>query len=244
MHEAIVLQKASCDECREITRVIEENVLRGIDNFRNIYGMKRKDRSVEKIVASYVNGMGQHGIGIFNPKDVGASILLPILGKSGGLPYGEWRPEREDKIEIIQASTSLHSIAILRPFAPNFSQLTYTVGVAHNVTLSIDAFLKMIAKIALGYAFFRYGPESFDALISEYIRGKNDNLRHLVGGFGDFAYKEPKDSNLHSIKAYVRHSRGVLCPVVYIRLFACYGGPTYYAHIGPLKKQGSTPIDL
>lgn len=243
-HEAVVLQRASCEDCREITRTIEENVLRGMDNFRNIYGMKRKDRSIENIVAPYINALGHHGLGIFSPKDVGASILLPIFGKSGGLPYGEWKPERGDKIEIVQDRTELHSIAILKPFSPNFALLSPCVDVAHEVKLSVEAFSKMLAKIALGYAVFRYGPNTFYPIISDYIRGKDNNLCHLIGGFGDFAYHEPKSNDLHAIQTHIRHSRGTLCPVVYIRLFAAFGGPTYYVHVGPLKNQKLHPRDF
>jgi hypothetical protein len=43
-HEAIILRKASCEKCREITRVIEGDCMRGMDNLRNILGWRKNPK--------------------------------------------------------------------------------------------------------------------------------------------------------------------------------------------------------
>jgi hypothetical protein len=61
--------------------------MRGMDNLRDILGWKEKPKDS---VLTYVRwGSGPPVQKTLDPKDVGASIVLPVFERAGGIPFHE-----------------------------------------------------------------------------------------------------------------------------------------------------------
>jgi hypothetical protein len=233
-HEALILQKASCEECRQITRRIEGDCMRGMDNLRNILGWKKK---AQDTVLTYVKRGSQRPVQEhLNAKDVGATIVLPVFDRAGGVPYHEISLEHGGRIFERRPHTKLDSLMLITPFQRNKKFAGSNEDVLHQAQLSILQFSKMLAKIALGFAVLKYGKDGFDPIIADFIRGKDDGKIDLIGGFGAASYSDPPlPSKMHRIDVHRRFSGTSHCATVYIRLFACYGAPMYYVIAGTFK---------
>jgi hypothetical protein len=101
-----------------------------------------------------------------------------------------------------------------------------------EVQLHLILQLKLIAKIAHGYATYRYGIDGFDPFLTDFIRGQNfSNPSFLIGG--EFGPIPPPIKGTWHIKSS-RLPAGNLV-LVRVRLFAHLGAPVYVAVVGKHK---------
>jgi hypothetical protein len=93
-------------------------------------------------------------------------------------------------------------------------------------------FLRLLVKIAHGFAIAERGLDSFNPLLLDMIQGNFDKPDLLIGG--ERETREPSDS-LHdlSLEERIVGVRSYL--VAHVRLFASFRGPTYHVVVGELN---------
>jgi hypothetical protein len=98
------------------------------------------------------------------------------------------------------------------------------------------AFARMLAKIGHSLAVAELGLGSFRPLTLDFIFGRANNLSRVVGGSED---EEPSADSLHwlRLRDHFHVEKGGLVQrfvVAQIRLFACWGTPTYHVAVGEM----------
>jgi hypothetical protein len=214
-HEAFVLRDATCDACKKITAATEGKVLRKMmGHFRASRGMVRKDRRtktrrVEMDDGSFVD----------LPIDQLPGVLfLPCYGMPGfleGRPVGSPAPLR------------FHTVVLDEDRLPE-------TGTMKLAGMGPDIFGQMLAKIALGFAVWSFGLDSFRPLVREFILGDVKQFGHWLGGeaLQRSDSVEPDPNALHHLDtAFIEHD-GKIYVVGGVWLFADYGGPRNYVVVG------------
>lgn len=83
---ALVLQKASCEKCRQITQTIEGECLRNMMDFaRARLGLKRKDRRKSKMKAFLDLPDGSREERYIESNDILGPVVLPSFYEAGAL---------------------------------------------------------------------------------------------------------------------------------------------------------------
>lgn len=227
---ALVLQKATCEKCRQITSRIEEACLRPMmDYARARLGLKRKDRSAAKMEMQIELLDGSTENRDVDANEVLGPILIPSFYEAGVLANKPLTNEN--------APCDYHTIIV----APAHSGVMEGVASA-GVELYADSkvFSQMLAKIALGFAVAVFGVTGFEPFIQNFILNNPDEYGHWVGGFaGTNKHEMPSDS-LHTV--FLRsseESQGFI--IIEVRLFAEFGGPTNYVVVGrSLRNHGKS----
>jgi hypothetical protein len=111
-----------------------------------------------------------------------------------------------------------------------------------DVSLNFGMYQRMLAKIALGAAILKHGPQSFIPLVSRFILGLEDAIdkyvfcpRHEKTGerYGfDTLFPERE---IHAIQLRERNVAGCRYLIGFVRLFAFYGAPGNGVVVGILK---------
>lgn len=93
-------------------------------------------------------------------------------------------------------------------------------------------FAQMLAKIALGFAVYKLGVDGFRPLVQDFVRFGPYGFGHWVGGPVEDEL-EPPSNRLHElIIADAGGGDSGDWVLVYVRLFASYGGPRNYVVVG------------
>jgi hypothetical protein len=169
-----ILRKASCEECREITRKIEEINLKGIKSnfgvFRVVAGFptrKRKERPTHA-PASIKTRLGTKRISM-PIKDHPVLLAVPEFGEPGifvGAPIGA---PISIGIKLMKGDAS----ETIKKYGGDITVDYYT---------KIEAFTRMLAKIAHCRAVITHGIDGFRPLLPDLIRGTRRELStYLVG---------------------------------------------------------------
>jgi hypothetical protein len=96
-------------------------------------------------------------------------------------------------------------------------------------SLSSSALCRTLAKIGHSYAASQLGIDGYTAIITEYIKGKEDGAGlKYVGGFPPC----PATTALHEIALGIERKNHTTYVFVKIRLFASLGSPTYKVVVG------------
>ncbi|MEX1180768.1 MAG: HNH endonuclease [Cucumibacter sp.] len=222
-HTAAVLGKASCEDCRRVTHAFETYCQRGLfGHLRVRLGMAQRE------IPNKVSGILRTTDGGFRevagaPDDLPAFLVLPLFSTRAGLfaPKADAPPKPE---------FFTREIFTPRPGSP----FEYDETGAF-VSLRIDQFQRMIAKIALGTAMIRYGPKYFSSIVGPFIRGKEAGLHKYVFGFPSSQEKPPYMSETHLIQIRENSVSGVRYLIGFVRLFAIFGAPTYGVVIGTVN---------
>jgi hypothetical protein len=104
--------------------------------------------------------------------------------------------------------------------------------------LKPDLFLRLLAKIALGFAVANYGLGGFEPTVREVILRRDTNAYHWVGGITKEMDEFPPPSGKplpHRIVAYERLIAGTRYIVVQLQLFAFLAAPGYAVVVGRVK---------
>ena len=218
-HEAMVLQNATCESCRQITQRIEEGCL--LDAFgpaRKRLGLTRKDRATGKSKAHIVRFDETSDNIEVDDIHIPGALMIPSYRMSARfLPEGDWRGP--DLKVIVTREASFPSDEVQK------------IGVA--MTCNIPMFARLLAKIAYGVAVYHVGLDNFVPTITPLILREDVEYRWHVGGFCEEIPEPEKSEHLHTAK--IRHHEGLLG--VDIQLFREYGGPINYVIVGYDKRQ-------
>lgn len=199
-HGAVVLQNASCKNCQSITRKLEGDWLRSIEGIKNRLGLTGASVGKDTELKSDV-------------------ISFPILSSPGWL----------DRVENLTSDDSI--------MCPYFTKMLGQQDIWFFDTPSapprgelydVVKFSRVLAKMAHGFALNRFGFEQLDCFLPDFILGLDSSGFNFIGGLGSSGFSEPEISDLHRINIITELPVNKLrLVVVYIRLFARYGAPTY-----------------
>jgi hypothetical protein len=231
MNGDIILNEASCEICQiEINKSIENPAMNNF--FRNIryrmgMGSRRKNKRPKTLPlrvpiagsdASKIEG--KINLDLWEPKEVPYDEHLTMVSllwlQPPGLLRGLSRGESENTPPI---GTWVYSMVGQKSQTPVL------------ISSKIDPFvqLKLIAKIAHGFAVYRYGLDGFAPYLTDFIRGKEFSDPNFFIGNEFGPPQPPIKSPWHVKSSILTHGQIIL---VRVRLFANIGSPTYVAAVG------------
>lgn len=217
--EAIVLRKATCEMCREITRKIEEDCLLDmLGPARKRLGLTRKDRRspTSPILVTGSDRKSETVLHLVDQHLLGG-MILPAFRTAQCFSNATEKDRGVDfKMIIVEPAV--------------FPDGATRVGV--QLKANKDTFARMLAKIALGIAIAKMGKDSFIPVVHDIILGRETDVHRHVGGFCEEIPSPPTDRGFHWM--HIRKHDGML--IVDIQLFAQYGGPVNYVVVGYLTE--------
>lgn len=215
-HEALVLQRATCETCREITRKIEEHYLKDTLNLgRNRLELPRKERREASFTVDVQRDEGEWSKEKINFKQMDCALFVPSFRAAKILD-----PQADGTFDLWVGNT-----VTAEPMSdPAITRYRYAVN------LNVPTFARVLAKIAHGYLVASLGPNGFRPLVREMIQAEPEDYNYLVGGFAP--QDNPRDDSLplHFL-AYREEGPYWL---VGIQLFAQFGGPMNYVVTGEI----------
>lgn len=217
-HSALVLQRASCEDCRQLTARIEDTCLNGMfPHVRSRLGLRRKDRQLETVAVKAVLPDGSAEEREVLVDYVPGPMVIPRF-KDAEILTGK-PSEGPDIISIFPRQ--------LRAPPDAMSGLA-KMGV--SLTAHPKQFAQMLAKIGLGLAVAAHGVDGFEPLVREFIREQPNEYTRWVGGV-DPKGDEPLTS-LHQVRLSSQPGASGTFILAYIKLFAEFGGPANYVVVG------------
>jgi hypothetical protein len=220
--DALVLAKATCESCRRITAAVEDKCLNQmLGPGRQRLGLKRKDRQGPTAVASIVLADGRKETRVVPVEAIPGAILIPSFREATafreiGPPASYPGPDIEMRVTV-PGRTSL---------IPDAAKV--------GVSLQIEpiAFARMLAKIALGIAVAKLGPNAFEPVVQPLILGHDHRYWHWVGGFAGQNHRVEKTTSLHTVRLTSRNTLRGTFVVVHIYLFSEFAVPGNYVVVG------------
>jgi hypothetical protein len=217
---ALVLQKASCPSCQNVTQKIEEHCLRSMMNpARARLGLKRKDRG-----SGNMRGRLEKADGSVEERDVPidelpAALVIPSFYEAGAL---SGKP-------IVDSAPCDYKFVIVAPARGKLNE-----GDRLGVAMSANAktFARMLGKIALGVAVAGLGVGGFRPLVRDLILNKPEEAGHWVGGFAGLPSDPARSTSFHKVRLTGAQALAGEFVIVEIALFAEFGGPTNYVVVG------------
>ena len=218
---ALVLQNATCEPCRQITQKIEDECLRAMDNGRARLGLKRKDRRPATMQAFITLPDGSTERRDVDSNEVLGAIGIPAYYEAGALTN---RP-------IAAVYPCDYRIIVVAPASQRLLRQSAKIEVRTSV--NSRTFAQMLAKIALGLTVAKFGISGFEPLVRDLILNNPDEYGHWVGGFAGMQVGESPSKQFHELQLLgtQQASAGIFI-IVEIRLFAEFGGPTNYVVVG------------
>lgn len=114
-----------------------------------------------------------------HPDDFPAGLVFPVFAEVPRL----WSPESNDPKPIVRW---VHKV-VLPPKDPSVFR-----GIATEVSINVNSdavlYQRMLAKIALGSAILKHGPQYFKPIVNEFILGNESD------GFGKYVFSLNFDS--------------------------------------------------
>jgi hypothetical protein len=219
--EALVLRKASCTTCQEITLKFEQECLRDmLGPARRRLGLTRKDRRSATMPVL-----------VSHPDETDATVQELIdLHVLGAMAIPAFRTAQcfANATEK-DLGVDYKFIWVERAVIPEGAS---SVGV--ELKANKVAFARMLAKIGLGLATACYGKEAFVPFVQRIITGEDTNIHRFIGGFCEEIPEPSTDGPFHAMKL-LKHD-GML--IANIQLFAQFGGPINYVVLGYLVESG------
>ncbi len=102
---------------------------------------------------------------------------------------------------------------------------------------NVEAFCRMLAKIAHSFAVAELGLNYFSPALIDYILS-NTEVPAFYSHIGGFPQESPPSDALHEIELY-NHEQYPYLVMVRLRLFAKYNGPSYLIVVGEKKREAS-----
>lgn len=151
----LVLQKASCDECKKMTSKFERVVMRGIlhpvrvvKNFKTYHGHTKK-------LPVWVNIAGEQKWISIPIEEYGAVIVLPLFAPPAYL---------EGSTSLGNQKMKIVTVAIRREGGMPVKEIKVKYGlnnVEFRFQFNPSDFVALIAKIAYGFSILCYGVDAF-----------------------------------------------------------------------------------
>lgn len=222
---AIILPRASCPKCSEITRDFETVCLKNmLKQFRTHTKLRSRKGNFPEVLAIRATRDGQRRNELVPVKDHPLILVLPVFEPPGILigrdPFLNiqkggamiWRDDEEFARRL-----KLHG--------------DQDADVAVPQLVDPQAFGKMLAKIGHSFAVGMFGQQVFRPFLKDAILNTRTNYTNWVGG----AHKDIQGDGLHLIDTREGMSRlGQRLLSVAIRLFQAYGMPTYEVIVGEI----------
>jgi hypothetical protein len=217
--DALVLQRASCHECQQITSSVERRCLvTMMGPARSHLGLRRKDRRSDTTTAlvDRLDGVSETRVTEWN--DVPGVVVLPQFYEAPVLTNAT----------VPAIPPCDYHFRIVNP-ARHVPDDARRIGV--SLTADSRMFARLLAKIGLGLAVASLGTQGYEPLVRDLILRGADSLG-LVGGYAGTGRKEVADEAFH--KLHLAANRDVRCGLIIaeVRLFAEFNGPTNYVVVG------------
>jgi hypothetical protein len=230
----LVLPKASCKDCADITKALEgyvgRNVFQDVRIEHNFPTRNPKERPTELPVYTSVNDPQKAQAILIPTKDYPGTVMLLhpeppgiLLDRAPNTPFAikPWittiaPPERTQRLTAERGRT------------------------LHLKKLEFDKFGRLIMKVALGFAVSIYGLDCFDAKDARRIILKQEpDVHRWVGG----TTKEMREvvrqpGHIHLATVYPQEIRGVPYLMAQISLFSYLCTPVFTAVLGKLTQAG------
>lgn len=159
-----------------------------------------------------------------HPNDFPAFLVLPLFDKNPRL----WLSPGLKHIPVHRFVSKM----IFEPRAESAFRAP-EVGMEHK--FDVEAYQRMIAKIALGAAILKYDTGYFTPLVCDFIRGnETDVVVKYVFGY-DSDQESPPFIEGHSIQLREHEHSGVTYVIRFVRLFAIYGAPNNGVIVGVVE---------
>jgi hypothetical protein len=227
-HTAAVLGKASCERCRKVTHKFETICQQQMFGHLRIRSGMKQSEAPDTVsgLLRFADGSTKEVHG--HPADFPALLFMPLLRKSPGL----WLPNDSEEPPLRRFVGKL----IFKPRQPSAFEAP---EVGTEIAIDVPAYQRMIAKIALGAAILKHGPDHFQPLVDKFIRGDEPNAvgRYLFGY--DLQEEKPSAGGKrgHHLVMTREHTHrdGINYVIGFVRLFANYGTPTHGVVVGVVK---------
>jgi hypothetical protein len=239
-----VILKASCTTCSEITRDFEQSVSRRmLGPMRLQFGFRtrrKKERpSTIRVDVHHNQRIEPRHVPIEDSPTL--PVVLPKFGMPGILESGlqtigfgnildlwiwEAKPEGEQQRRL----EGVHK------------QIATALSVRY--VLDFKAFCRMLVKIAHSATIAHFGPDHVVSILPEYILGKNDALRFVVGG-SPVPIVQATPEMGWCIETGTYQAREMYLTIK-IELFRFLNSPTYWVVVGPVsdRSKGGLPPAL
>jgi hypothetical protein len=222
----LIIKRGSCEDCRKTTQKFEEACLRGsFLPFRVKAGLQKptnKDR----------------------PKKLRLKIgkdLTDAMVDVEDFPHWLHMPRFSEPGIFSQRDHGLDTIELRMETFANPSKLDDYAGkhggqISEDVEFQLKPFCQMLAKIAHGFSLFTHGPENFRPILTDLIRGLDDDIGYYIGerplpiGIPENLFA----NSAHKFFSSIMPLNGVNFICTYVQLLATYSAPTYCVVTGEL----------
>jgi hypothetical protein len=229
--DSLILPKASCTNCRDITRKHETTILRSMWwGFRTRIGApSRHDAAtsfnlhkgvVEEFSLPWIHKM-KMGTAKIEPHEFPLSIVSPKFPEPPGILVG-----RDPTANVEWGAWAGINDEDVRKHIPQDKDV---IGLA---PIEPETFGRFIAKVAHGYAVAEFGEGAFKPALKYWIRNKPMRMLQWIGGQRD---EPPATEWLHDIQWQIASTGDKNFIVVNLRLFSCFGAPPYRIVVGEFK---------
>jgi hypothetical protein len=227
------IEKGSCRSCAEITSKFERTVARTmIGNFRVKFGAptRRMKERPSNLILNVLNGSSEteHKL---KPEDHPGAIFLPIFSPSRVFTgtFG-FDTNLHQSMQFWSWPAPEHFHAVVPKDLPEGA-------VVKMATLKINAFVRLLAKIAHCHSFSLYGEGVFTPLLAPLILGKTNEYSNYIGGSNR---RQPDINSNIAAESTVRKFHGTWFLVNTVHFFPKLGGPSYDLIVGTCADQSES----
>jgi hypothetical protein len=227
LNGGLLLPKASCDTCANVTHRFERTVARtmlGHFRIRHKVQSRRPEKRPTHVTVGTLMHDGTRGT-VQVPVDEHPTMIFPYKFDQPTLLRG-LPPDVED---FRWVPVSVFSKAELDAFIVKYHWDRQTA-----VKMVPEEFARMIAKIGYSFAVAEFGARSFRPLpqILDIILGRTKNVGYAVGGDWDIPPPDPKGIHVLTPSVLIKPAGAWI--VIEIRLFPAFETPQHRAVVGEL----------
>lgn len=219
-----ILEKASCDDCADVTKAFEQHVARELWGApRNSYNApsRRKKQRPSHVVLS-------------DPDQPGRTVKVPYSEYPAAMIFYKMRKAGllEGLPDNVDVSSAWHLVAIHDDEEAKAFQKKFGIALTSKIHHVPESFARMLAKIGYCHLLTELPVGSFRSICLPYILGTKPNPSFVVGGSWEIAPREMVGYRLQTA-AFGTYERLML--VAEIRLFANNATPTYHVVVGDVR---------
>lgn len=228
-----ILPRSSCGSCSRITGAFEgvcqRTILGPLRMYYDLPTRRRKDRPKKLPLKVKVSRNDEWSFMNVDQDIYPFLVLLPILDLPDVITGRRTVGERGAKVRTLWIRGASFRDGIFG----HMDRLAAELGVAMiepTATFSAPEFIRMLAKLAHGFAVAELGTDAFEPFLLPIIR--DNDTSDAIEYVGGVTRTEPPAAELHGLSFITHPSMPRDLVVVRIRLFACLGTPTYAVAAG------------